>query len=124
MNPLQRSRMPHRDVVEFQEKSALTAGHRSHGARSSGTSPRTGFAPNSRRPTLSPRAKITYPRRSPIPRPTESLPPATDRLDRELGRVVADSDRDPGFVLFNVVHAVRDRLALRLVRKIVRLRSC
>ena len=46
-------------------------------------------------------------------------PPATDRRDSELGGVVADSDRNTGFIVPDVIDAVRDGLSQLFVRKIM-----
>jgi hypothetical protein len=50
---------------------------------------------------------------------SEVLPPAADRVDRELGRVVVDADVDVALVELEVVNAVGDRLPELLVLEVV-----
>lgn len=54
-----------------------------------------------------------------VPLAAELTPPAADRGNRKFRRVVADSDRDTGFVVFEIIHTVWYGLAQRLVREIM-----
>src|SRR5208282_3299753 len=46
-------------------------------------------------------------------------PPATDRLDRESGRVVVDADRDPARVGRHIINSIRHGAAEFLDQKVV-----
>ena len=49
----------------------------------------------------------------------EVLPPADDRVDRELGGIAGDPDADPALVRGQVVDAVRDRVPELLVLEVM-----
>src|SRR5690606_10792162 len=48
-----------------------------------------------------------------------AIPPAANRLNRELGRVAIDAHVDPPFVAHDVVDAVRDRFAKISIDEVV-----
>ena len=50
---------------------------------------------------------------------SQSLPPAPNRGNCKFGGVVSDPDRDTRIVVPNIIHSVGNRLAQRLVRKVV-----
>jgi len=55
----------------------------------------------------------------PVALVAEVLPPAADRVDRELGGVVVDPDVHPPLIGTDVIHPIRDRLAQLLVLEVV-----
>jgi hypothetical protein len=62
-------------------------------------------------------------RRLRVTRVAELLPPAADRRDRELGGLLGDPDVDEAVVGADVIDAVGDRLAQRLVGEVVNVDS-
>ena len=51
----------------------------------------------------------------------QAAPPLADRGDGELGRVMADANVHPGFILFNVIDTIGNRFPFFLVGEVVRL---
>ena len=51
----------------------------------------------------------------------QSFPPTPNRGDCKLGRVAADTDTDPRFVVPQIIDAVRNRLAFARIGKVMRI---